>query len=85
MRPIPRAKAPDATLPMMFGSGYEYIRNQARALGTDLFRTRALLRSAVCLTGEEGAKLFYDTELFMRKGAALDARGRGVGPRRFPL
>lgn len=67
--PIPRDPLPDSTLAFL-RDGYEFIPKRAHRLGTDMFRTRLLLRKAICLTGHEAAELFYDTSRFRREGAA---------------
>jgi len=50
--------------------GYRYIPNQSRRLHSNMFETRLLGgQKAVCLTGEEGASIFYDNDKFKRDGA----------------
>ncbi|MBU5466834.1 cytochrome P450 [Virgibacillus sp. MSJ-26] len=50
--------------------GYRYIPNQRRRLDTNMFETRLLGgQKAVCLTGEDGASLFYDNDKFRRADA----------------
>jgi fatty-acid peroxygenase len=70
---IPRDKRLDSTLDLL-RDPYRFISKRSRELGSDLFQSRALLRSGICLTGPELAKLFYDEQRFKR---------RGVAPRRF--
>lgn len=69
MAELPRDGRLDATLALR-RDPYRYISRTARALGTDLFATRLLLRPTLCLTGREAAQLFYDPERFQRAGAA---------------
>lgn len=52
-----------------FSEGCDWIGNRCRALGTDVFRARILLRPVVCMMGEEAARRFYDGESFTRAGA----------------
>lgn len=66
---IPRDIYPDLSVPLMFDP-YECIAKRARRNGSDLFRTRMMLRPTICMTGEECAKLFYDETKFKRGGAA---------------
>ena len=65
---IPKDSAFDGTLAVL-RDGYRFILNRCRKLNSDLFQTRLLLRRAVCIHGEEAAKIFYDGERFTRVGA----------------
>ena len=69
MAELPRDDRFDATLALK-RDPYRYISRTARALGTDLFETRLLLRPTLCLTGRDAAQLFYDPERFQCAGAA---------------
>jgi fatty-acid peroxygenase len=66
---IPRDPCFDATLAAR-RDPYRYVSRRARELGTDVFETRLLLRSTLCLTGGEAARLFYDPRRFRRRGAS---------------
>jgi fatty-acid peroxygenase len=55
---------------VLLSEGYRYISTCCDELASDIFRTRLLLRPAVCIRGEEAAKLFYDNALIKRAGAA---------------
>ena len=68
MQPIPRDEAFDSTLALLTDP-YELISKRCRRYGADLFETRLLLRPAICMTGPEAARLFYDPERFIRRGA----------------
>jgi fatty-acid peroxygenase len=68
MTDLPRDARPDATLSLL-RDPYRMISETAAGLGGTAYRTRLLGETAVCLTGREGAALFYDTELFARDGA----------------
>src|SRR5699024_11323037 len=49
---------------------YRYIPNQRRRLDTNMFETRLLGgQKTVCLSGEDGASLFYDNDKFRRVDA----------------
>lgn len=68
MPPFPRDPAADSTRALL-GEGYRFITNRCRALGSDAFATRLMLRRATCAQGEEAARLFYGGDLFSRCGA----------------
>lgn len=66
--PIPRAKGIDNSLALI-NEGFDFLLNQRKELGSDIFETRLLGKKAICIAGEEAAELFYDTEKFKRKDA----------------
>lgn len=68
-RPIPADPGLDHTLALL-SEGYEFVPGRRQQLNSDIFQTRLLGQKAICLAGEEAAALFYDEELFTRKGAA---------------
>ena len=68
MPPIPRDPSPDSTLALL-SEGYRFIGNRCRRFGSDLFETRLMLRRAVCISGAEAARLFYEPGRFTRRGA----------------
>ena len=57
MHEIPRDGVPDSTLSFAW-DGYLFITKRCTRLGTDLFRSRLMLQSTVCMRGEELARLF---------------------------
>lgn len=65
---VPRTPAPDSTLSLL-REGYEFIRTRARRYGTDIFETRLMLRPAVCMTGAEAARAFYEEDRLARQRA----------------
>lgn len=69
MSRIPSAPGFDSTFSLI-RNGYTFISNHCNKYHTDLFQTRLMLRKVVCMSGEEAAKLFYNTNLFKREGAA---------------
>ena len=69
MSRIPRDKNPDSTLALAL-DGSAFILKRSRRYGSNVFRTRLMLQSFLCMTGEEAARVFYDSERFMRRGAA---------------
>jgi fatty-acid peroxygenase len=62
-------KALDSSLAMT-QEGYLFFKNRIDKYKTDLFETRLMGRKVICMSGEEAVKVFYDPELFQRKGAA---------------
>jgi cytochrome P450 len=65
---IPRLHTVDSA-PSLLQEGYAFISRRCDRLGTDAFRTRILLRPAVCMRGEEASRIFYGDGRFTRKGA----------------
>ena len=65
---IPVDPAIDSTGPF-FKEGYNFIGNRCRSFGSDIFRTRIMLRGVTCIAGEEAARRFYDGRHFTRVGA----------------
>ncbi len=49
---------------------YRFISKICRAEGSDAFATRLMLSPALCLTGAEAARYFYDQDRFKRADAA---------------
>lgn len=68
INPIPEEKTLDGTLTLL-AEGYEYIYNRRKEYGSDIFQTRLLGQTAICMGGKEAAELFYDEDKFERKGA----------------
>lgn len=66
---VPHDKSPDNTVSLM-KEGYVFIKNRMDKYKSDFFKTRLMGQEVVCLCGEEGAKLFYDSSRFQRNGAA---------------
>ncbi|MEC5424015.1 cytochrome P450 [Virgibacillus sp. C22-A2] len=67
---IPQEKGLDNSLALMT-EGYRFIPNRLQYFNTTIFETRLMGgQKVICMSGEEAAKVFYDTELFERKGAA---------------
>ena len=50
--------------------GYTYIQRRCEELGSDIFQARLMFQPTICMIGEEAARVFYDTNLFQRTGAA---------------
>ena len=66
---IPREEGLDHSLSLL-REGYMYIPNRKKSSASNLFETRLLGQSAICMSGEKAAELFYDEEKFMRNGVA---------------
>ena len=49
--------------------GYDYVGNRCDRLGSEVFRTRILVRPAICMRGAEAAELLYDEARFTRHQA----------------
>lgn len=65
---VPKSGGFDETLAFL-REGYDFIGTRCDALGTDLFRTRIMLRPVTCLRGEAAAQMFYGSGCFTRRGA----------------
>lgn len=50
--------------------GYLFIKNRAEQNNSDVFESHLLGEPVICMIGEEAAKIFYDSDLFLRNGAA---------------
>ncbi|MDF2614122.1 MAG: cytochrome [Clostridia bacterium] len=59
----------DSSIALM-REGYLFIKNRVDAYETDLFITRLMGQEVICMSGEEAARLVYDSEKFVRHGAA---------------
>lgn len=66
---VEKYKAIDSSFALL-KDGYLFIKKRADKNQSNIFETRLLGEKVICITGEEGAKLFYNPELFQRKGAA---------------
>jgi fatty-acid peroxygenase len=65
---IPQDGEFDHTLALL-KEGYRFIGNRSERYNTDIFTTRLMGRSAICVTGEEAARMFYAPDRFTRQGA----------------
>ncbi|WP_330616273.1 cytochrome P450 [Lacrimispora saccharolytica] len=61
-------KGIDNTLKLL-EEGYLFIKNRMDLYNCNIFETHIMGEKAICITGEEACKIFYDEELFQRKGA----------------
>lgn len=69
MAHIPRDKGLDSTLALLL-DGYTFIAKRCQRYQSDIFQTRLMLRTTICMSGPQAAELFYDQRRFMRRGAA---------------
>lgn len=68
-RAVPRTRwPPDGTLRLL-REGYLFVSNGCDRAGSDVFQTRLMLRSVICMRGEAAARLFYGSEDLTRVGA----------------
>jgi fatty-acid peroxygenase len=64
----PRTRAIDSTLAFL-REGYPFIGRRCAELNTDVFSTRLMGRRAVCVSGPEAARMFWQPGRFTRRGA----------------
>lgn len=69
MNKIPCDKTIDNSLFLLL-EGYLFIQNRCMKYKTDIFQTRLLGQKAICMTGEDAAKVFYNNNYLERKDAA---------------
>lgn len=55
--------------PGIFFKGYPYFQEKFEEKQKNILHTHLLFKKAIVLKGEEAAKIFYDREKFIRKGA----------------
>ncbi|RYZ50871.1 MAG: cytochrome P450 [Proteobacteria bacterium] len=65
MTEIPRLKTLDSSIGLMIDP-YRFISEKRDEIDSDVFETRVLLAKTICLSGAEGAELFYDQDYFTR-------------------
>ena len=63
---IPCDRTIDNSLSMLL-EGYLFIQNRCNHYKTDLFQTRLLGQKAICMHGEEAARVFYNDTYLKRK------------------
>lgn len=65
---IPHEKGIDNSFKLLT-EGYRYIPDRCDCYQSNIFTTRLLGQKVICISGNEAAEVFYDNELFRRKGA----------------
>ncbi|PRX99271.1 fatty-acid peroxygenase [Pontibacter ummariensis] len=68
MTRIPHESTLDSSLNLLT-EGYPFLNNRVKRFQSNIFQTRLLFQKAVCLHGPEATEVFYNPELFTRKGA----------------
>src|SRR5690554_4410513 len=66
---IPHDKSLDNSISLM-EEGYLFIKNRIQKYNSPIFEARLLGQQVICISGEEAVKIFYNDDLFQRKGAA---------------
>lgn len=66
---VPSDKKIDNSLCLLL-EGYEFIQNRCKKYKTDIFKTKLMGETVICVSGEEASRIFYDDKKFIRKGAA---------------
>ncbi|WP_198117500.1 cytochrome P450 [Massilia rhizosphaerae] len=64
----PRAPGFDLSLAFL-AEGYDFMPRRYAALGGDMFTARLMLRRALCVRGEDAARMFYQPGRFTRRHA----------------
>ena len=64
---IVQEKGFDHTLNLL-EEGYPFIKNRMDLYKCNIFETHIMGKKAICISGEEACKIFYNEELFQRKG-----------------
>jgi fatty-acid peroxygenase len=70
MPEIPHDHLFDSSLAIV-ADPYGFIGKRCDRVGADLFRTRLLFATNICLRGRDAAEIFYDQDRFYRKGAVV--------------
>ncbi|MFC0253449.1 cytochrome P450 [Massilia consociata] len=65
---VPHTKAFDSTLKLL-SEGYPFFQRRCNELGSDVFTTRLMGRRAICVSGPEAARMFWQPGRFTRRGA----------------
>lgn len=68
MSEIPKERRIDGTAEFL-REGYDFLPERFRKAGSDMVRTRLMMREVICVEGEEAARMFYEPDRFTRKGA----------------
>ena len=66
--PLPDDGRLDSTVALL-RQGYAFIPSRCRSLHSDAFRTRLMGTPALCVRGEDAARMFYAPDRFTRRGA----------------
>lgn len=66
---IPKDKTFDSSLALL-REGYRFIPNRRRKFQSDIFEVTLMGQKAICISGPEAAKIFYNERNFKRRNAA---------------
>ena len=66
---IPNDSGIDNSLHLLT-EGYRYIPDRCNHFQSNIFTTRLMGKKVICMSGAKAAEIFYDNELFHRKGSA---------------
>jgi fatty-acid peroxygenase len=69
MNQIPNDNTLESSVQLLL-EGFTFSRKRFEKLQTDIFQTRLMFENVICMYGEDASRIFYNTELFQRKGAA---------------
>lgn len=69
---VPRTTSFDSTLTLL-SEGYPFFQRRCAELDTDVFITRLMGRRAVCVSGHDAARMFWQPDRFTRRGAVPPA------------
>jgi fatty-acid peroxygenase len=67
-RTVPAEGGFDHTLALL-SEGYRFLPDRFERFGADMFTTRLMLRKALCVRGEDAARMFYQPGRFTRRHA----------------
>lgn len=65
---VPHTRSFDSTLKLL-AEGYPFFQRRCAELDTDVFTTRLMGRRAVCVSGHEASRMFWQPKRFTRRGA----------------
>jgi fatty-acid peroxygenase len=65
---LPRVGGFDSTLSLL-REGYRFVPRRCEQIGADAFSTRIMLQQALCVRGEDAARMFYQPGRFTRRHA----------------
>lgn len=68
LRALPQTGGFDNTLSLL-REGYRFVPRRCEQLGSDAFSTRIMLQRALCVRGEDAARMFYQPGRFTRRHA----------------
>ena len=79
--PVPRARPDVDRSVMALLRGYRFLPKLRAAYHADAIETGLLGQRVLCVSGAEGARLFYDESRMQRDGAVPAPLAAPVGPR----